>query len=193
MSVMIYQAGSGASTDIEVWGRLLNVKIVSESEVAGHIDNGWYEHPDDVPAGLTSLVSGETGNGAAIDMGEVSDGHHTFNELYDHRVRLFSTLMRAFASQAWWSFQHSDGEQWDGWIIAGIDTPDGAVTYHLPESEITRLPAGTEIEFGKEWDGHTADDVLERLINLNLPEPEPEPVKKTRKPKAVIDEPDNKE
>ncbi|MDI5454241.1 hypothetical protein MJM04_28085, partial [Salmonella enterica subsp. enterica serovar Cerro] len=39
-------------------------------------------------------------------------------------------------------------------------------TYHLPESEIEHLPKGTEIEFGKEWDGHTADDVLNRLLSL---------------------------
>ena len=41
------------------------------------------------------------------DMGEVSDGYHTFNELYAHRVRLFSTLMRAHPDKSWWSFNPS--------------------------------------------------------------------------------------
>ena len=106
---------------------------------------------------------------AALDtneMGEVSDGYHTFNELYAHRVRLFSTLMSAHADQAWWSHQHHDGSKMEGWILAGIDTPNGPVTYHLPVSEIDMLPIGTELERGKEWDGHTADDVLERLKSL---------------------------
>ncbi|WP_444859809.1 WDGH domain-containing protein, partial [Escherichia coli] len=44
----------------------------------------------------------------------------TFNELYAHRVRLFSSLMHAYAELSWWSRKHSDGEEWDGWIIAWI-------------------------------------------------------------------------
>jgi len=101
------------------------------------------------------------------DMGEVSDGYHTFNELYAHRVRLFSTLMRASNPEdVWWSNLHHDGSQWNGWIIAGIDTPTGPVTYHLPVTEMPFLPEGTERERGKEWDGHTAADVLERLKTL---------------------------
>ncbi|WP_436351294.1 hypothetical protein [Escherichia coli] len=39
-------------------------------------------------------------------MGEVSDGYHTFNELYAHRVRLFSSLMHAYAELSWWSRKH---------------------------------------------------------------------------------------
>ncbi|MGS2098834.1 WDGH domain-containing protein [Escherichia coli] len=131
-------------------------------------------------------------------MGEVSDGYHTFNELYAHRVRLFSSLMHAYAELSWWSRKHSDGEEWDGWIIAGITTPEGEITYHLPVEEIEFLPEGTELEFGKEWDGHEANDVLGRLLSLRpaIAEPEPEPEEKQRKkpgrkPKAAADEPDN--
>jgi len=98
--------------------------------------------------------------------GEVSDGYHTFDELYDHRVRLFSSLMRAYPHLSWWSEKHHDGTAWDGWIIAGIDTPAGTVTYHLPVSEIKHLPIIASLPVGKEWDGHTADDVLERLKSL---------------------------
>ena len=98
--------------------------------------------------------------------GETSDGYHTFNELYAHRVRLFSTLMRAYPEKAWWSRNHSDGSSWKGWIIAGITTGGGEVTYHLPESEIPYLPDNTELELGKPWDGHTSDDVLVRLVSL---------------------------
>lgn len=100
------------------------------------------------------------------DMGEVSDGYHTFNELYAHRVRLFSTLMRAYPDKSWWSDTHHDGSVWDGWIIAGIDTPAGTATYHLPVTEVDRLGPITRLDRGKEWDGHTAEDVLERLKSL---------------------------
>ncbi|QIW86688.1 hypothetical protein KMC53_gp61 [Klebsiella phage LASTA] len=98
--------------------------------------------------------------------GLFSDGYHTFEELYAHRVRLFSALMSAHEDKAWWSHRHHDGSKMDGWIIAGIKTPVGMVTYHLPESEIPNLPAWLELDRGMQWDGHTADDVLERLKSL---------------------------
>lgn len=101
------------------------------------------------------------------EMGTVSDGYHTFDELYAHRVRLFSTLMRAHPDKSWWSFKHHDGSAWEGWIIAGIDTPAGTATYHLPASEIDFFSEDiAQLENGKEWDGHTAEDVLERLKSL---------------------------
>lgn len=117
-------------------------------------------------AKLAQMVNAAYAAIAAPDIGELSDGYHTFNELYAHRVRLFSTLMCAYPDQAWWSYLHHDGSKWDGWILAGIDTPAGPVTYHLPVSEVPMLPEGTELARGKEWDGHTAADVLERLKSL---------------------------
>ncbi|MGD2592553.1 hypothetical protein ACP8YN_01405 [Escherichia coli] len=102
--------------------------------------------------------------------------------------------MHAYAELSWWSRKHSDGEEWDGWIIAGITTPEGEITYHLPVEEIEFLPEGTELEFGKEWDGHEANDVLGRLLSLRpaIAEQEEKQRKKPgRKPKAAADEPDN--
>lgn len=101
------------------------------------------------------------------DAGLFSDGYHTFKELYAHRVRLFTCLMHAHRNRAWWSEKHHDGSFMPGWIIAGIETPAGHATYHLPISESHYLPEGTKLERGKEWDGHTAADVLERLLSLN--------------------------
>ncbi|MGS7388643.1 WDGH domain-containing protein [Klebsiella pneumoniae] len=174
MSNMVFRHGNSAD-----WkGIGYDWVIVSDEELQEYLDAGWVDHP--------SKVIAETAVEDITDKGEISDGYHTFNELYAHRVRLFSTLMRAFPEQSWWSFKHSTGEKWDGWVIAGIDTPDGAVTYHLPESEIPYLPDGSEIEFGKEWDGHAAEDVLLRLTGLHLPEPV-QRKKPGPKPKAVSD------
>lgn len=105
--------------------------------------------------------------------GETSDGYHTFNELYAHRVRLFCLLMHAHKGSAWWSRKHHDGSAWEGWVIAGIDTPEGSITYHLPESEIENLPEGIELPNGKEWDGNTSGDVLVRLLSLRQARGEP--------------------
>ena len=58
----------------------------------------------------------------------VSDGYHTFKELYEHRVVLFVALITALTQQeyhpsnkiCWKSKKHSDGTMYDGWFIAGI-------------------------------------------------------------------------
>lgn len=97
--------------------------------------------------------------------GEVSDGYHTFDELYEHRCTLFLALMRAYPERSWISKTHFDGSEWDGWFIAGMRLPTGDVTYHLPLG-MWSLACGTEaavLERGYEWDGHTAADVVKRL------------------------------
>lgn len=98
--------------------------------------------------------------------GEVSDGYHTFDDLYAHRCRLFVALMRAYPNKSYWSRKHSDGSSFEGWVLAAIRTRAGWVTYHLPESEVPNIVMVREEEFGQEWDGHTSDDVLERLLTL---------------------------
>lgn len=44
------------------------------------------------------------------DIGEFSDGFHTFNSLYHQRLILFAALVNTFPSLAWKSRKHSDGE-----------------------------------------------------------------------------------
>lgn len=103
---------------------------------------------------------------AGTRTGEVSDGYHTFDDLYAHRCRLFVALMRAYPNRSYWSRKHSDGSSFEGWVLAAIRTRSGWVTYHLPESEVPNIVMVREEEFGQEWDGHTSDDVLERLLTL---------------------------
>lgn len=99
-------------------------------------------------------------------LSSVSDGYHTMDELYAHRYRLFSVLMHAYSARAWWSRTHFDGSDAFGGAICGIYTPAGHVTYHLPDSEVKHLPLACLIERGREWDGHTPANVLERLLSL---------------------------
>jgi hypothetical protein len=100
------------------------------------------------------------------EVGKVSDGYHTFDELYDHRCHLFSALINLLSDISWWSKLHHDGTSWEGWIIAGIDLPTGTVTYHMPEVMIHLLPKNRELEKGKKWDGHTSNDVINRLAEF---------------------------
>lgn len=95
-----------------------------------------------------------------------SDGFHTFEELYAHRNTLFVALMRAHPRISWIAEKHSDGTSYRGWFLAGMTLPTGDITYHLPDSlwELTKSFVHDVREYAPEWDGHTSDDVLRRLL-----------------------------
>lgn len=101
----------------------------------------------------------------------VSDGSHTFEELYNHRITLFITLCKILyqynIKKVWRSKSHNDGSKYDGWFIMGITAYDGRqITYHLPEERWDETWFATTLDKAPEWDGHTSYDVLERLKNL---------------------------
>ena len=100
-------------------------------------------------------------------IGELSYGYHTFNGLYYQRMVLFATLVKTYKYRSWKSRRHSDGELCfgGGWFIVGIDTPQGSYTYHY-EDKYFDLFDCVELPKGKEWDGHTEDDVT-RLLSLD--------------------------
>lgn len=108
-----------------------------------------------------------------MDMGEVSDGYHTFNELYEHRYILFIALMKADVGLSWRSRKHDDGSSMDGWFIAGIKFFEGwTITYHLPDRLWSLLDRNFLIatpDRAPKWDGHTSDDVLARLREYSGP------------------------
>lgn len=97
--------------------------------------------------------------------GEVSDGYHTFDELYEHRCTLFLALMKAHPAISWISTKHHDGSAWDGWFVAGIKAPTGDVTYHLPARmwSLACETGASILETGMHWDGHTPAQVVERI------------------------------
>lgn len=108
-----------------------------------------------------------------LDTNLISDGYHTFAELYEHRIILFITLCRvlqscgSFREEIWRSKKHSDGSGWEGWFILGIGDKKGAqITYHLPISKWDECSFAFDKELAPEFDGHTAADVLSRLNKL---------------------------
>ena len=54
---------------------------------------------------------------------------------------------------------------YDGWFIAGVQTPKGQATYHLPLRWWDRYQC-EELEEAPEFDGHTSNDVLTRIPSL---------------------------
>jgi hypothetical protein len=97
--------------------------------------------------------------------GEVSDGYHTFNEMYDHRCALFVALMVACPAISWRSRLHAGGTGSEGWWIGGMDLPAGTITYHLQDSDWHLLDRSgvRTLDRAPEWDGHTSADVAMRI------------------------------
>jgi hypothetical protein len=102
------------------------------------------------------------------DPGSVSDGYHTFDELYDHRTVLFIALCRSYPHIAWRSRKHNDGSAFPGWFIAGMTLHTGAITYHLPERVWAALEGIVTYPIAPRWDGHTPAQVVDRLAHWAL-------------------------
>ena len=109
------------------------------------------------------------------------DCYHTFSELYDHRITLWIALCRVEANHkvrlpsGWWndvwrSKRHSDGELCFGTgtqFVLGIARPFHLqMTYHIPIERWDETDFAETLEVAPEWDGHTSDDVIERLKKL---------------------------
>lgn len=100
-----------------------------------------------------------------IDTNLISDGEHTFGELYMHRIELFIALAR-------WVDNHSLIPVWrfktdDDWFLLGINREKGKqITYHLPISKWKETEFAYTYLRKPEWDGHTSKDVLQRLKEL---------------------------
>lgn len=104
-----------------------------------------------------------------VDMGEVSDGYHTFNELYEYRLLYNAVLFNEFAKQGLYdvhkSRRHSDGEVPFGdenWFIVMAELPTGQISNHY-EMKDWNLFDVPEKKFANEYDGHSPSDVAERL------------------------------
>ena len=99
------------------------------------------------------------------DIGEVSDGYHTFNELYYYRMlynaAFFNLLPKGLVHK---SKRHHTGEECfgGGWFIVMANLPTGQVSnhYELKYWDLFKVP---EKEYADEWDGHTPQEAADRL------------------------------
>lgn len=98
------------------------------------------------------------------NIGEVDDGSHSFEELYHHRMILFSVICNTYKDKAWKSWKHHSGDMFEDYFIVGVETPEGQFTYHYHKDWWGKFEV-TEMERAPEWDGHEAVDVI-RLLSL---------------------------
>jgi len=99
---------------------------------------------------------------------DISDGHHTFRELYKQRLILFCTICNLFPNLSWKSKKHFNNEtdpMFDGDFIAGINTPEGVASYHI-KLEYWELFDIPEIERAPRYDYYSSEDVLKRILSL---------------------------
>lgn len=118
--------------------------------------------------------------------GGISDGYHTFDELYEFRkvynAALFNhwnttELIDRFGTKheitplfhVHKSWKHHDGELCfgGGWFIVVAMLPTGQISnhYEAKDWDLFKVPEVEKALF--EFDGHSSNDVLERLKQLN--------------------------
>lgn len=124
-------------------------------------------------------------------IGRISDGYHTFNELYEFRKMYNAALFNEWAKDTITesgfytrgilgvdktltkygvhkSWKHYDGELCfgGGWFIVSAMLPTGLISnhYEAKDWDLFRIPEVEKALF--EYDGHTGQDVLERLKSL---------------------------
>ena len=133
---------------------------------------------------LTGLVDYQVdGKDMVVWAESVSDGYHTMEELYEHRIALFAALINIVSGiesgverreipgewligMAWKSRLHSDGTMFEGgYFIAGINFGEEQISYHMKEKWWDKFEC-QELERAPKYDGHTSKDVIERLFKI---------------------------
>ena len=99
------------------------------------------------------------------DIGEISDGYHTFNELYQYRMLYNAAFFNLLPKEiVYKSKRHHDGKECfgGGWFIVMANLPTGQISnhYELKDWDLFQIP---EKEIADEWDGHTPQEAAERL------------------------------
>ena len=109
---------------------------------------------------------------AAIEAGvTVTDGFHSFDELYRFRMAYNAALFNEWARQGKFDVHksklHHDGAECfgGGWFVVLATLPTGQISNHY-ELEHWGLFNCAERARAVEWDGHTSEDVLQRLAEL---------------------------
>jgi hypothetical protein len=130
--------------------------------------------------------------GCKLEVGDISDGYHTFNELYEFRKLYNAALFNEWAIGYYEilkkrkdeissacnvifpkynvhkSWKHHDGEPCfgGGWFIVVAVLPTGQISNHYKAEDwdLFKIPETEKALY--EFDGHTPQDVVKRLNDL---------------------------
>lgn len=104
--------------------------------------------------------------------GDTSDGYHTFNELYDHRMALtaawFTSIQRWAPGrfpEPWRSKAHhpDDSPIYGGYFIVGVELDGESVTYHYALEHWDLFSTCATLEHAPKYDGHTPADTVQTM------------------------------
>ena len=107
-----------------------------------------------------------------IDISVLSDGYHSFKELYDFRKVYNAHLFNEWAKQdsgakydVHKSIRHHDGELCfgGGWFVVVAILPAGQITNHYEMKDWDLFKVAIVEKAKYEFDGHDSKDVLFRL------------------------------
>lgn len=121
-----------------------------------------------VVADINKLIKDEE-----IEVGNLSDGYHTFAELYEFRKVYNAVLFNEWAKQDKYDVHKSrthyyeeTDPMFEGYFIVQAKLPSGLISNHYKEKDwdLFKIPEVEEPKY--EHDGHTSDDVIDRLKSL---------------------------
>jgi hypothetical protein len=93
---------------------------------------------------------------------DISDGYHTFDELYEHRISLFLRLCEETPYKKHYRLDYPK------WVCVFLELPEGQISYHVPARHLERVMKFASFTNENIWDGHTSERVLLRLDGINL-------------------------
>ncbi len=108
----------------------------------------------------------------SFEENQISDGWHTFDDLYEFRKLYNAALFNEWAKMKLYdvhkSIRHNDGEYCfgGGWFIVVAILPDGQISNHykLEDWDLFKIPIVLKAKYP--FDGHTEKDVIKRLRSL---------------------------
>lgn len=128
---------------------------------------------------INSIITRYKEDGIINNAKDISDGYHTFKELYDMRLALTVAVFKAnhwkplpngmgSESLVWRAKKHFDGTMFDGMFIVCHGYEQGTqISFHYNLEHWDKFNfANTSDIAPVPYDGHTDEDVIERLINL---------------------------
>jgi hypothetical protein len=101
----------------------------------------------------------------------ISDGYHTFKELYDHRIALWMVVLSKYKddpqAKIYNRLKHNHGSFFDGYFLSLLVIDSNIqISYHLP-LKFWQKVAGQKFDRSPiEYDGHTAQNCVDRLMGL---------------------------
>ena len=99
-----------------------------------------------------------------IEGNDLSDGYHTFDELYEHRMLLYINFCLSRANECYWTFHEDFG---NCPICLVWESRAGQISYHLNKKYLSLIQKKFKRNDDHKYDGHNSFDVLDRLKVLS--------------------------